>query len=64
MNALTEFSRLSGSIFVDGAARSSSSTEHLDIIDPATEDRIAGLTRTLVPPNPPHGIARMHPNWL
>lgn len=43
MNALTEFSRLSGSIFVDGAARSSTTTEHLDIIDPATEDRIAEM---------------------
>ena len=46
MNALTEFSRLSGSIFVDGAARSSSATEHLDIIDPATEDRIAEMPDT------------------
>ncbi|MFP6743164.1 MAG: aldehyde dehydrogenase family protein, partial [Alphaproteobacteria bacterium] len=46
MNALSEFSRLSGSIFVDGAARSSSATEHLDIIDPATEDRIAEMPDT------------------
>ncbi|MFP6741244.1 MAG: aldehyde dehydrogenase family protein, partial [Alphaproteobacteria bacterium] len=43
MNALTEFSRLSGSVYIDGAARGSSATERLDIIDPATEDRIGEM---------------------
>ena len=44
MNALTEFSRLSGSLFIDGAARTSDTTERLDIIDPATEDRIGEMS--------------------
>ena len=38
MNALSEFARLSGSLFIDGAVRASNATERLDIIDPATED--------------------------
>ena len=44
MNALTEFSRLSGSLFIDGAVRTSDTTERLDIIDPATEDRIGEMS--------------------
>ncbi len=43
MNALTEFFRLSGSLFIDGTARGSTTTESLDIIDPATEDRIGEM---------------------
>ena len=44
MNALSEFSKLSGSLFIDGAARTSSATERLDIIDPATEDRLGEMS--------------------
>ena len=40
MAALTEFKRLSGKLFMDGALRASSATTMFDIIEPATEDVI------------------------
>ena len=43
MTALNDFKRLSGTLFVDGAWTASASTAQLDVIDPATEDRIGHI---------------------
>lgn len=43
MSALSEFKRLSGRLFLNGEFVSSQSSEHLDIIEPATEDRIGQI---------------------
>jgi betaine-aldehyde dehydrogenase len=43
MTSIDDFSRLSGRLFVDGHFVESSSTTQLDIIDPATEDRIGSI---------------------
>jgi betaine-aldehyde dehydrogenase len=43
MAALTEFKRLSGKLFMDGALRASSATAMFDIIEPATEDVIGQI---------------------
>lgn len=43
MAALTEFKRLSGKLFIDGAFRASTSTTMLDIVEPATEDVIGQI---------------------
>lgn len=43
MAALDDFKRLSGKLFVDGAWVSSASSAQLDVVDPATEDRIGHI---------------------
>ena len=43
MTALDDFARLSGKLFLDGALVSSKSTSTLDVIEPATEDRIGAI---------------------
>ena len=43
MSALSEFKRLSGRLFLNGEFVSSQSSEHLDIIEPATEDSIGHI---------------------
>ena len=43
MTALNDFKRLSGTLFVEGAWVASASTAQLDVIDPATEDRIGHI---------------------
>ncbi len=43
MTALNDFKRLSGTLYVDGAWTASASTAQLDVIDPATEDRIGHI---------------------
>ena len=40
MNALSEFKRLSGKLYVDGAFQASKSGDSFEIIEPATEDVI------------------------
>src|SRR6185437_14669813 len=46
MTALEDFARHSGKIYVGGRLESSRATEHLDVIDPATEERIGGIADT------------------
>lgn len=43
MTAMEDFKRLSGKLFVDGGWVASASTAQLDVIDPATEDRIGHI---------------------
>jgi len=43
MSALDEFARLSGKLFVGGKYISSTTTAHLDVIEPATEDRLGQI---------------------
>ncbi len=43
MTAIDDFKRLSGKLFVDGNWVASASTAQLDVIDPATEDRIGHI---------------------
>ena len=43
MAALDDFARLSGKLFIDGALLASRSTARLDVIEPATEDRIGEI---------------------
>jgi acyl-CoA reductase-like NAD-dependent aldehyde dehydrogenase len=43
MTALEDFARLSGKLFVDGAWIPSASSVHLDVVDPATEDRLGHI---------------------
>lgn len=43
MAAPQDFERLSGKIYVDGRFVASRATEHLDVIDPATEERAGGI---------------------
>jgi betaine-aldehyde dehydrogenase len=43
MSAIETFSRLSGKLFVDGTFVASGSAGRLDVIDPATEERIAEI---------------------
>ena len=43
MTALDDFKRLSGKLFVDGGWVASASAAQLDVIDPATEDRIGHI---------------------
>ncbi|MEO6608874.1 MAG: aldehyde dehydrogenase family protein [Aestuariivirga sp.] len=43
MTAKNDFARLSGKLFVGGAFVASSSTAHLDVIEPATEDRLGQI---------------------
>jgi len=41
--ALDDFARLSGKLFLDGALVASKATARLDVIEPATEDRIGEI---------------------
>ena len=43
MSALDEFAQLSGKLFIGGKYVSSATTAHLDVIEPATEDRLAQI---------------------
>ncbi|MBL8709232.1 MAG: aldehyde dehydrogenase [Rhodospirillaceae bacterium] len=43
MSITAELARLSGKLYVDGGWTASASTEHLDVIDPATEDRVGQI---------------------
>lgn len=43
MNAIETFAALSGKLFVGGAYRRSEASDHLDVIEPATEDRIGQI---------------------
>jgi len=43
MSALDEFARLSGKLFIGGKYVSSATTAHLDVIEPATEDRLGQI---------------------
>lgn len=43
MSAIDTFSRLSGKLFIDGAFVASESADRLDVVDPATEERIAEI---------------------
>ncbi len=43
MSAVETFNRLSGKLFIDGSFVASASADRLDVIDPATEDRIAEI---------------------
>ncbi|MEZ5832003.1 MAG: aldehyde dehydrogenase family protein [Dongiaceae bacterium] len=43
MGALDDFKRLSGKLFVDGDWVASASTAQLDVIEPATEDRVGHI---------------------
>lgn len=43
MAALDDFSSLSGKLYVDGGWVASTSTTRLDVIDPATEDRLGSI---------------------
>ena len=43
MTALDDFKRLSGKLFVDGGWVASASSAQLDVVDPATEDRIGHI---------------------
>ena len=43
MTALEDFARLSGKLFVDGGWVPSASSVHLDVVDPATEDRLGHI---------------------
>ena len=43
MSANETFGRLSGKLFIDGAFVASKATERFDVIDPATEERIAEI---------------------
>ncbi|HUU24340.1 MAG TPA: aldehyde dehydrogenase family protein, partial [Methyloceanibacter sp.] len=47
MTALEDFASLSGKIYVGGRLESSRATEHLDVIDPATEERIGGIADSI-----------------
>jgi len=46
MTASQDFARLSGKIYVGGRFESSRATQHLDVIDPATEERAGGIADT------------------
>jgi acyl-CoA reductase-like NAD-dependent aldehyde dehydrogenase len=46
MTALEDFARLSGKLYVGGRFESSRATEQLDVIDPATEERVGGIADT------------------
>ncbi len=46
MTALEEIKQLSGNIFVGGQAQRSSATEALDVIDPATENKLGEIAET------------------
>jgi acyl-CoA reductase-like NAD-dependent aldehyde dehydrogenase len=46
MAALEEFARLSGKLYVDGALVASAATDRLDVIDPATEERLGQIADT------------------
>lgn len=46
MPALDDFSRLSGKLYVGGEYVASAATTHLDVIEPATEDRIGQIADT------------------
>jgi betaine-aldehyde dehydrogenase len=46
MSAAEDFARLSGMIHVGGEYRRSAATTHLDVVDPATEARIAQIADT------------------
>lgn len=43
MDAVDTFAQLSGKLFLGGAYSASRATEHLDVIDPATEERIGQI---------------------
>ena len=43
MSAIAEFKRLSNNVFIDGAFRRSQATTGLDVINPATEERLASI---------------------
>lgn len=43
MTALAEFARLSGTLAIDGSSRKSKTSSGLDVIDPATEDRLGQI---------------------
>ena len=43
MTALTEFSRLSGKLYLEGEFRSSTTGESFEVIDPATEDLLGRI---------------------
>ena len=46
MTVLDDFARLTGSIFLGGQTQQSSATEALDVIDPATEDKLGEIAET------------------
>ena len=46
MTALDDFAQLSGKIYVGGRLESSLATEQLEVIDPATEERVGGIANT------------------
>jgi len=46
MTVLDDFRRLTGNIFLGGHTRRSLSTEALDVIDPATEDKLGEVAET------------------
>jgi acyl-CoA reductase-like NAD-dependent aldehyde dehydrogenase len=46
MTALQDFARLSGKIYIDGRFETSRTTQFLDVIDPATEERAGGIADT------------------
>src|SRR5262250_181461 len=43
MTALNDFERLSGKLFVDGNWVASAATTQLEVIEPATEDRVGAI---------------------
>ncbi|MFT3987873.1 aldehyde dehydrogenase family protein [Aestuariivirga sp.] len=43
MSAQNDFSKLSGKIFIGGEMVASKTTQHLDVIEPATEDRLGSI---------------------
>jgi betaine-aldehyde dehydrogenase len=43
MSALRDFARLSGKLYIGGTYAASASTTHLDVIEPATEERIGQI---------------------
>ena len=46
MTASQDFARLSGKIYVGGRFEPSGATQHLDVIDPATEERAGEIADT------------------
>ncbi|NQV46074.1 MAG: aldehyde dehydrogenase [Rhodospirillales bacterium] len=46
MTVLDDFKRLNGNIFLGGQSRRSTSAEALDVIDPATEDKLGEIAET------------------
>ena len=46
MTSLNDFARLSGTIYVEGAWTKSAATTQIDVIDPATEERIGHIADT------------------